>query len=289
MEDTEFGRAPASNVYNEMDYPYAMVPETQSQPSASTTLPTHPPQVAPLSQYFLLMDVNGVLLATYYGQIGKEKAMSHHTRVRDGNKEFLLLCLSNFTVVFSSSMNSENLDRLFHTLLSHVLELGPDCLRFAQNWYDVSNYIDPQNPKRLFFLKCMACLLRDLMGLASRGTTLENTLLVDDLPYKNIKNDPYNVVHPQTFMYFTEKNMKKPYLLQQLWPFFQGLKDSGLPVPMYCRQHRAFGNQRLFLGDEEYERFATIRPRDQRGFEVPYVGLPMLGAPYTNVGGPSDL
>jgi hypothetical protein len=35
------------------------------------------------------MDVNGVLLATYYGQIGKEKVPSHHTRVRKKLRDFL--------------------------------------------------------------------------------------------------------------------------------------------------------------------------------------------------------
>jgi hypothetical protein len=86
------------------------------------------------------MDVNGVPLATHFGQIGKEKVKSHHTRVRDGLREFLLLCVSNFTVVFWSSMNVENLKCHIATLLSHVPVLGPDCLRFAQNWCDVSTY-----------------------------------------------------------------------------------------------------------------------------------------------------
>jgi hypothetical protein len=46
------------------------------------------------------MDLKGVLLATYFGQIGKEKVPSHHTRVREKLKDFLVLCVSNFTVVF---------------------------------------------------------------------------------------------------------------------------------------------------------------------------------------------
>jgi hypothetical protein len=53
------------------------------------------------------------------------------------------------------------------------------------------------------------------MGLGGRGATAENTLLVDDMSYKNVLNDPYNAVHPVTFTYFTEKSTKKgplPYL-----------------------------------------------------------------------------
>jgi hypothetical protein len=148
------------------------------------------------------MDVNGVLLATHYGEIGKKKVKSHHIQVKDGVREFLVLCLSNFIVVFWSSMNSKNLDCHFATLLSHVPELGQDFLRFAQNWCDVSNYTDPQKLERPFFFKCMACLLENSMGLASRGAIVENTLLVDDSPYKNVMNNPYNAIHPQSFIFF---------------------------------------------------------------------------------------
>jgi hypothetical protein len=137
-------------------------------------------------------------------------------------------------------------------------------------------------------LKRISRLLEDSLGLGGWGATVENTLLVDDTPYKNVLNDPYNAVHPQTFTNFSEKKSKKgPYFTYQLWPFLKGLKESGLPVPVYCTQNSLFGSTWLFLGDEEYERYKTVIPRDQRGFEVPYVGSHIPGAPYTNVGGPS--
>jgi hypothetical protein len=93
-----------------------------------------------------------------------------------------------------------------------------------------------------------------------------------------------------TFTYFKEKSTKKrPYLTYQLWPFLKGLKESGLPVPIYYRQYSLFESKRLFPGDEEYEHYKTVIPRDQRGFEVPYVGPHIPGAPYTNVGNPSHM
>jgi hypothetical protein len=154
----------------------------------------------------------------------------------------------------------------------------------------MSTYTDPNNEGRPFFLKHLAHLLGDSMGLASRGATVENTLLVDDSSYKNVLNDPYNVVHPLTFTYFMEKSTKKkPYLTHQLWPFLKGLKDSGLLVPVYYREHNLFASRRLFPGNEEYERFRTITLRDQRGFDVPYLGPHIPGAPYANVGGPLDM
>jgi hypothetical protein len=214
LEDGEYHPTPAPEVSADLDDPYAMVPETQRQPSSTTPLPARLPQVAPLSQYFLLMDINGILLATHFGIIGKEKVKSMHTQVRDGLREFLVHCASNFNVVFWTSMNTDNLERHFATLFLHAPEPGKDCLRFAQNWCDVSTYTDLDNDERLFFLKRIARLLGDSMGLGGQGATAENTLLVDDTPYKNVLNDPYNAVHPMTFTYFSDKNTKKrPYLI----------------------------------------------------------------------------
>ena len=119
-----------------------------------------------------------------------------HTQVRDGLRDFLLQCVSNFTVVFWTSMNSENLECQFATILSHVTELGRDCPRFAQHWCDQSTYTDPDNVERLWFLKRIACLYGDSTGFGGRGAVTENTLLVDDLPYKNVLNDPYNTIYP---------------------------------------------------------------------------------------------
>jgi hypothetical protein len=79
LEDGEYRPTSTLKVSPNLDDPYAMVPETQRQPSSSTALPAQLPQIAPLSQYFLLMDINGILLATHFGIIGKEKVNSMHT------------------------------------------------------------------------------------------------------------------------------------------------------------------------------------------------------------------
>jgi hypothetical protein len=124
LEDDEYHPTPAPTVSADLDDPYAMVPENQRQPSSNTALPARLPQIPPLSQNFLFMDINGFLLATYFGIIGKEKVNSMHTRVKEKLREFLLHCTSNFNVVFWTSMNTDNLERHFTTLLSHTLELA---------------------------------------------------------------------------------------------------------------------------------------------------------------------
>ena len=113
LEDGEYRPTPAPMVCTDIDDPYAMVFETERQPSSNTFLLARFPHVAPISQYFLLMNINGILLATHYGIIGKEKVNSMHFQVKDGLKEILVHCASNFNVVFWTSMNSDNLERHF--------------------------------------------------------------------------------------------------------------------------------------------------------------------------------
>jgi hypothetical protein len=79
LEDGEYLPTPTPQVFPDLDDPYAIVLDPPRQPSSSTPLPARLPQVAPLLQYFLLMDINGVLLATFFGIIGKEKVNSMHT------------------------------------------------------------------------------------------------------------------------------------------------------------------------------------------------------------------
>jgi hypothetical protein len=49
MEDGEFRKSPPPKVSGDLDNPYAMVLDTQRQPSFSIVLPAQQPQVAPLS------------------------------------------------------------------------------------------------------------------------------------------------------------------------------------------------------------------------------------------------
>jgi hypothetical protein len=61
VEEGEYRPTPTPKVSADLIDPYAMVLETQRQPSSSTPLLVRLFQVTPLSQYFLLMNVNGVL------------------------------------------------------------------------------------------------------------------------------------------------------------------------------------------------------------------------------------
>ena len=45
VEDGDFRKLPPPKVSSDLDNPYAMVLETQRQPSSSTALPTHQPRI----------------------------------------------------------------------------------------------------------------------------------------------------------------------------------------------------------------------------------------------------
>jgi len=248
-------------------------PEDDDHDARRALGPSRSPQVAP-RQYFLIFDVNGTLLHYTFGRLKDQKFRKSETRLRPGLRDFMLFCLqSGFRVVFWSSVKETNLEPRFQALISNVPELGEDCKRFGQNWCDECVYRDPADPSRQFWLKRLARLVGHRRGLLDDGATEENSLLVDDTPYKNIKNNPFNAVHPPTCTLYSEKSLKngrKPFLIEVLRPFLQGLKDSNLPVPAYCEANQRVGQRRCFPGDVDFERFKDVVPRCQLGFETPY-------------------
>ena len=90
LEIGEYCPSPTLMESTNIDDPYAMVSKTDLQPSSSTPLTTQIHYVAPVSQYFLLMDINGVLISTFFGMVGKEKVNSMDIQVWDGQRDFLL-------------------------------------------------------------------------------------------------------------------------------------------------------------------------------------------------------
>ena len=228
----------------------------------------------PPREYFLLFDINGTLLHYTFGKVKHMKFQKSETRLRPGLREFMLFCLrSGFRVIFWSSVKEANLEPRFDAIVSHVPELGTDCRRFGQSWCDECLYRDPADPTRQYWLKRLARLLGHSHGLLEDGATVENTLLIDDTPYKNIKNSPFSAVHPPTCTQYSERsfrNGKQPFLIEVLQPFLQGLKDSNLAVPAYCEQNHKVGQRRCVPGDADFERFKDVVPRCQRGFEIPF-------------------
>jgi hypothetical protein len=77
-----------------------------------------------------------------------------------------------------------------------------------------------------YFLKTLAALFNNPEGLQDMGAHPENTLLVNDSSYKNIKNNMWNAVHPTIFI-ASHPDRSKEYLDHELRPWLRHLKDSG--------------------------------------------------------------
>ena len=66
----------------------------------------------PIDSYFLILDMNGLLLEKRPSLNGRDRVYSF----REGVGEFLKLCMRNFEVVFWSCCNQRNLKAMFQAL-----------------------------------------------------------------------------------------------------------------------------------------------------------------------------
>ena len=75
------------------------------------------------------------------------------------------------------------------------------CRTFDQDWCNVVCDSDgvPVSEGPYFFVKLLDTLFDHPDGLKGTGATVENTLLIDDCPYKNVRNNMWNAVHPSPF------------------------------------------------------------------------------------------
>ena len=69
-----------------------------------------------------------------------------------------------------------------------------DVQVLSQSDCTCSSYVDASNPKKLVFLKNLNVFAK-FLGLK----TIEDVLLMDDNPQKNLLNDIHSVVHPPTW------------------------------------------------------------------------------------------
>ena len=102
------------------------------------------------------------------------------------------------------------------------------CRTFDQDWHDVGcdSYGVPVTEGPYFLVKPLDTLFDHPDGLKSTGATVENTLLIDNSPYKNVRNNMWNAVHPSLFHSATEL-AGTSWFRHQLIPWLRGLKHSG--------------------------------------------------------------
>ena len=238
----------------------------------------------PLQRYYLVLDIKGLLIAEHHGYIGDDLKTKIHIRARPGLLSFLEFCTANFEVVFWSTVSEKNLDRHFQKLLAIHPLLRSNYRRLPGYWCDISTR-NNSNGKREYLLKRLDRLFCDTRLLARSGASVQNTLLVDDRPYRNVLNHPFSAVHPNSFFWDSAECKEpqptpNPYLTRVVTPFLAGLKQSGLDVQEYCRKNSSVGKPRLFPESREYQKYREVIPSHACGFDVPgnpgswFVNLP---------------
>ena len=216
------------------------------------------PEVGPTlypDSYFLILDMNGLLLEKRPSPNGRDMLYT----LREDVGEFLEFCFKSFEVAFWSCCNQKNLKSMIQSLkracTPSLAQQLQRCRTFDQDWCDVvcDSNGDPVTEGPYFFVKPLDTLFDHPNGLKGKGASVENTLLIDDSPYKNVRNGMWSAVHPLPF-HIVNEPAGTAWFRHQLIPWLRRLKQSGQTVPRFCKANQGFGQRRLLPDDGEATR-----------------------------------
>lgn len=147
----------------------------------------------------LVLDVNGLLVATYHKAQKTPAEKQHHVRLgnffvyeRPGCEEFLDFCFKHFVVGVWSSAREHNVSLLVNYIFK---DLKP-AFSWHQRHCTTTAVMHPDNKKKPIFLKELSKIWAEVdPGRFDQS----NTLLVDDSPYKALKNPPHTAIFPRTY------------------------------------------------------------------------------------------
>ena len=104
----------------------------------------------------------------------------------------------------------------------------------SQRHCTLSSYVDASNPEKLVFLKNLKVYAKMLVL-----EIVEDVLLVDDGPHKNLLNDVHSAIHPPTWF----GDDKDRFITIQLQPWLEDLFRSSVPVTEYVKRVSLPGGQ----------------------------------------------
>lgn len=189
---------------------------------------------APAAKKLLVLDVNGLLVATYHHTHDKLPAGPHHAKLgnfyvykRPSCEEFLKFCFENFVVGIWSSARKHNVNLFVDFIFK---DLKP-ALAFSwhQQHCTITKVMHPDNEHKPIFLKELSKLWANL---DPKKFGPSNSLLVDDSPYKALKNPPNTAIFPRSY---TADEVDDNFL-GVLQKYLEGLRDS-LDVQKYVREN----------------------------------------------------
>ena len=152
-----------------MGAPLTASREVQAQPVGSSQIACAPSSSDAIlgieiqvrrTRYFLLLEIDGLLMWQFFGQVGPlrdslgltiQKKM--HYFLRPGLKEFLEFYLINFEVIFKTTVDTKTLEPQYRKLLEACPALGENRATLGRRWCDQSTYLNPFTTKYDNYLK----------------------------------------------------------------------------------------------------------------------------------------
>ena len=137
----------------------------------------------------MVLDLNGVLI--HRGVYVASRESSIH--LRPGCIAFLDWLSSRAVLSFWSSITDRNIHRVVDAVLQFTSLKREDVQVLSQRHCTLSSYMDASNLEKPVILKNLKVYAK-MLGLE----TIEDVLLVDDGPQKNLLNDVHSAIHPST-------------------------------------------------------------------------------------------
>ena len=136
----------------------------------------------------MVLDLNGVLVHRGGYIAGRERSV----HFRPGCTTFLDWLSSRAVLSFWSSIADRNIRRVVDAVLQFTSLKRQDVQVLSQRHCTLTSYVDASNPEKPVFLKNLEVYAK-MLGLE----TVEDVLLVDDGPQKNLLNDVHSAIHPR--------------------------------------------------------------------------------------------
>ena len=137
----------------------------------------------------MVLDLNGVFVHRGGYIAGRERSI----HLRPGCTAFLDWLSSRTVLSFWSNIADQNIHRVVDAVLQFT-SLKQEDVQVLSQWHcTLSSYVDTSNVEKPVFLKNLKMYAK-MLGLE----TVEDVLLVDDGPQKNLLNDVHSAIHPPT-------------------------------------------------------------------------------------------
>ena len=161
---------------------------------------------------------------------GRERSV----HLRPGCTAFLDWLSSRAVLSFWSSITDRNIRRIVDAVLQFISLNREDVQVLSQCHCTLTSYVDASNPEKPVFLKNLEVYAK-MLGLE----TVEDVLLVDDGPQKNLLNDVHSAIHPPTWSGDDDDR----FITAQLQPWREDLFRSNVSVTEYVKRIPLPGGQ----------------------------------------------